>query len=468
MATPIVRFHCPFVGINGCQDRGGLGLTRGSLVTHLRDRHFGRDALDDTKLALSTSSVVYDEAESTFRRMGRWLCGVCYRTHTVRAKCRHEDGSVVAPPDAGDGVVHFVLYDLARPAVPVSSPNGLGAADVVPDPPVRFGVALFDSLLSKRLCTVKSIPPKCRLSFARVLKGALDRVIGQPDDISCWVQLLVLPLCVLRTFSPRSCRERRSSVRRHLQEEGILSALRLWGEPGGTWALVQDALAASPPRSVEVDEDMEERSILQCKRKVSDGHFTAAVRVLSSSGIAPYSDATLEDLTAKHPFVPGPSLSSLPADQPFLVAPVAIVRERIRSFPRGTSCGRDGLRAQHLLDCLSGAAVAVSDELLASITQVVNLFLAGRCPAVLGPYIASAPLTPLVKPGGGIRPIAVGTVWRRLVSKVGASLVGPTLSAYFADLQFGVGVSAGGRRFCMRLIVWSRLGGMRLVFLCCW
>ncbi|GJZ05794.1 hypothetical protein Tco_0539587 [Tanacetum coccineum] len=28
-----------------------------------------------------------------------------------------------------------------------------------------------------------------------------------------------------------------------------------------------------------------------------------------------------------------------------------------------------------------------------------------------------APLTPLVKPGGGIHPIAVGTVWRRLVSK---------------------------------------------------
>ena len=71
----------------------------------------------------------------------------------------------------------------------------------------------------------------------------------------------------------------------------------------------------------------------------------------------------------------------------------------IKSFPRGTSCGRDGLRAQHLLDCLSGAAVAISDELVASITQVVNLFLDGKCPRALGKYIASAPLTPLVKPG---------------------------------------------------------------------
>ncbi|GKG59499.1 hypothetical protein Tco_0605150, partial [Tanacetum coccineum] len=32
------------------------------------------------------------------------------------------------------------------------------------------------------------------------------------------------------------------------------------------------------------------------------------------------------------------------------------------------------------MDCLSGAAMAISDELIASITQVVNLFLDGKCP----------------------------------------------------------------------------------------
>ncbi|KAL9233113.1 hypothetical protein vseg_008148 [Gypsophila vaccaria] len=87
----------------------------------------------------------------------------------------------------------------------------------------------------------------------------------------------------------------------------------------------------------------------------------------------------------------------------------------IRSFPRGTFCGRDGLWAQHLLDCFSGEVVALSDDLIASITCVVNIFLAGRCPQLLSAYIASALLTPLVKPGGGIRPIVVGTIWGRLV-----------------------------------------------------
>ena len=52
------------------------------------------------------------------------------------------------------------------------------------------------------------------------------------------------------------------------------------------------------------------------------------------------------------------------------------------------------------------------------------MLLEGKCPNVLSGYIANAPLTPLVKPGGCIHPIAVGTVWRRLVSKVAALAIG--------------------------------------------
>ncbi|GJZ21849.1 putative reverse transcriptase domain-containing protein [Tanacetum coccineum] len=176
------------------------------------------------------------------------------------------------------------------------------------------------------------------------------------------------------------------------------------------------------------------------------GKYPAIVwlRVLSSSGVAPYNDATLQELKAKHPFMSAPSLRDSHIDHHPLIASQDVVLDRIKSFPRGTSCGRDGLRAQHLMDCLSGAAVAISDELVSSITQVVNLFLEGNCPTVLGGYIASAPLTPLVKPGGGIRPIAVGTIWRRLVSKVSATMIGHSLDGYLDGLQFGVGVPGGG------------------------
>ena len=38
----------------------------------------------------------------------------------------------------------------------------------------------------------------------------------------------------------------------------------------------------------------------------------------------------------------------------------------------------------------------------------------------------------------------MGTVWRRLVSKVSATMIGHSLDGYLNDLQFGVGVSGGG------------------------
>lgn len=126
-----------------------------------------------------------------------------------------------------------------------------------------------------------------------------------------------------------------------------------------------------------------------------------------------------------------------------------MVLNMIRSFPKGTSCGGDGLHAQHFLDALNGSAAAVADDLLASITTIFNLLLAGNSPQPPAPpglvcFFASAPLTPLLKPGGGIRPIVVGTIWRRLVSKVASSIVGKEMSVYFSDFQFGVGVPCGG------------------------
>jgi hypothetical protein len=441
----IKHFHCPFAGLSGCQDGGGNGLTKNSLIVHLRDRHFNVDALPTTKHSLANCLAIFESTEVTLKRIGIWLCGVCFKTHSLRSKCRHGSDCVL-PPDCGNGVVKFVLFDLAKPSVPSSVQHALDKGSTS-EKQIGFDLHLLDALLSKGLHTVKSIPPKCRLGFARVLKGALDKVICTPEDISCWVRLLVMPLCLLKTFCPRSNMECRSAFKRQRQEEYIANAISSWGTPGGGLQLVKEVLAEPSPAWSNIDDDnldVREHNVKQCKRKVCDGHYTAAVRVLSSSGVAPYNDTTLEDLKAKHPFKSAPSFPDTPIDHHSLIAPTAVVLDMIKSFPRGTSCGRDGLRAQHLLDCFSGAVVAISDELIDSITQVVNLFLGGKCPRVLGEFIASAPLTPLIKPGGGIRPIAVGTVWRRLVSKVGASMIGHSIENYLNDLQFGVGIPGGG------------------------
>ncbi|GJZ83759.1 hypothetical protein Tco_0648932 [Tanacetum coccineum] len=137
--------------------------------------------------------------------------------------------------------------------------------------------------------------------------------------------------------------------------------------------------------------------------------LTAAVKVLSSSGVASYCDDTIKTLEAKHPYRTPPSMPSNTFSEPPLVAEIDCVFGCIKSFPKGTSCGRDGLRAQHIFDALYGEGSATAIDILKSIVLVVNLWLAGRCPPILAEFVASAPLRPLLKPDNKIRPIAVGT-----------------------------------------------------------
>nr|GEW92047.1 hypothetical protein [Tanacetum cinerariifolium] len=138
---------------------------------------------------------------------------------------------------------------------------------------------------------------------------------------------------------------------------------------------MRDALVESSLPLSDVDEediDLGERNIKQRKRKICDGHYIASVQVLSSLVVAPYNEATLEDLNTKNPFKPPLSLPHISIDHHLLVASPAEALDRIKSFLRGTSRGRDGL---------------------------------------LGEYIASAPLTLLVNLGGGTRHIVVVWCW---------------------------------------------------------
>nr|GEY10084.1 putative reverse transcriptase domain-containing protein [Tanacetum cinerariifolium] len=321
-------------------DGGGNGLTKTLLITHFRDLHFNGDAQVIIRQSLSTNLAVFEEAEVTFKRMGIWLCGGCFKTHSLRSKCRHGKGSdFVSPPDYVDDVVRFVLYDLTKPYIPSSSEQLDHVDDLVHVQHGGFTLALLDSLFSKGLRTVKSVPPKCRSEFSRVLKESLDNVICRPDDISCWVSLLVLPFCLLKTFCPRSNLECKSVIIRHRQEESIVNAIRSWSLPGRSLQLMGETLAESSPPFFDVDEEginLGERNLKQCKRKICDGHYTAAVRVLSSSGVAPHNDATLEDLKTKHPFKPPPSLPHISIDHHHLVASPTVVLDKIKSFPHGT------------------------------------------------------------------------------------------------------------------------------------
>ena len=81
----------------------------------------------------------------------------------------------------------------------------------------------------------------------------------------------------------------------------------------------------------------------------------------------------------------------------------------------GTSSGPDGWHPDHL------KAVAASTQGLKAITNIINRLMdvstQGDEMAIVRHAMATSKLIPLSKPKGGIRPIAVPSVWMRLVAK---------------------------------------------------
>ncbi|GKB88383.1 hypothetical protein Tco_0960655 [Tanacetum coccineum] len=176
-------------------------------------------------------------------------------------------------------------------------------------------------------------------------------------------------------------------------------SLATWGKDDGITTLVKSILDGSGSVSFGQGggDFLKERTkgnnnnIRQCLRKVADGHFTTAVKVFF-----------LLALEAKHPYKPPTSMPSITFSKPPLVAEIDSIFCCIKSFPKGTSYGIDGLRAQHILDALCREGSATATDLLKVITSVVNLWLARRYPPILAEFVASAPVTPLLKPDNGI------------------------------------------------------------------
>ncbi|GJV33534.1 RNA-directed DNA polymerase [Tanacetum coccineum] len=212
----------------GCHDSGGNRLTKTSLITYLHDRHCNGDAQIITKQSLTTSLAIFEAAEVTFKRMGLWLCGVCFKTHTLRSMYRHGEGSNFVSPPIVVTVRLGLCYMTSLSHKSLFSVLHDHVDELMPDEHVGFTLPILDKLLSKGLRTVKSIPPKCRLGFSRVLKGALDKVICTPDDISF--------LDMIKSF-PRGTSYGRDGLRaQHLMDclSGAVVAISAWNLDDGT------------------------------------------------------------------------------------------------------------------------------------------------------------------------------------------------------------------------------------------
>ena len=116
------------------------------------------------------------------------------------------------------------------------------------------------------------------------------------------------------------------------------------------------------------------------------------------------------------------------------------MEKAILSFPKDSAAGPSSLRPQHMKDAL---VPGLKDEVVAKLQQLIELMARGRAPASIHKWISGGSLVALPKKDGGLRPIAVGETWRRLVSKVLVASCTEDTSAYLQPLQVGVGTRNG-------------------------
>ena len=139
------------------------------------------------------------------------------------------------------------------------------------------------------------------------------------------------------------------------------------------------------------------------------------------------------------------------SDQPFpsLQPPVKVhvdpddVLREVQNFPKGSAAGLSGLRPQHLKDCLLSKSSTSNRRLLLAITEMCNDILAGDCAEEARPILFGARLISLKKKDGGLRPIAIGDVFRRLAAKLAVHKLQPRVSRYLSPSQLGCGVPGG-------------------------
>eukprot|EP00435_Cladocopium_sp_Y103_P009537 s556_g2.t1 len=116
------------------------------------------------------------------------------------------------------------------------------------------------------------------------------------------------------------------------------------------------------------------------------------------------------------------------------------VARALRSFPPDTAPGPSGLRVHHLREaCAAGSTEAFLQQLCG----VVGMMAQGQACASVAPSLAGASLVALPKPNGGVRPIAVGEILRRLTAKCLMEVVRDDARQQFAPVQLGVATPGG-------------------------
>lgn len=292
-----------------------------------------------------------------------------------------------------------------------------------------------DFLQFRKGSVIYRVPKASRIQAATALQCLIAEVCNSNSQES-WKKLFSFPSQCL--FKPKV-------KKRHQQNLSSIINKRIAAYLSLSSDIVNENV--SPSYKSASTESRKHRANL-AQKKIEKGDVKGAVRIISSDEqLSHYSDETLQKLKKKHPLTnPNREYLANPSDGSFQEAiqcDEKQVREAIYSFAPGSASGPDLLEPQHLKDFLSKSCGETANSLLKSLTRLCNLMLSGKVPEEVVPFLYGASLTALSKANSDIRPIAVGTVYRRLSSKIAARFGIIRAKDKLYPHQLGVGIRKG-------------------------
>lgn len=297
------------------------------------------------------------------------------------------------------------------------------------------------SINSILIPTRSFIPPSCIPLVAKCMNFAIDKALTKNDMLS-WSQLFAFPKCCLSTFAAASLKS--ASARENSLTTQIKSKLTIFLDGGwiSLWDTAVKSIQISPEGTTS-----NRNWIKSTVAKAEAGNLSGALRMINSGGVSNLDGGKLDILKSLHPScetMASPKDLPMPANPPIFTITPDIIDKVIKSFPIGTAPGPDGLRVQHLLDVLRMLPANSPNDIRPAITRLINSIMTGRVPSFVPHQLSSSRLIPLNKKDGGIRPVAIGNVWRRLSAKVLNTLLQDKIRDHFKSRpQYGVGSPLG-------------------------
>ena len=289
----------------------------------------------------------------------------------------------------------------------------------------------IETLLKARIPTMRHIPNAIQREASQALAGAIQSYCSQKDTGSLWL-LISFAKLILRPVAGKGKNPGDQTAVILRQRIGRF----LKGDTHGLWndacAQYPDAInggtgpkrqrASHPPPRGEHPCPLTQSQLDRVRQLLADGAAKKALQLLNSSGVHDPTDPTvLQRLEALHP----PPREDIPISLPLRIPPAledaapgfwdTRVSEAITHFPRGSAPGPSGLRPAHLQDAIKRKGASMG--LLAALGTLTRDWIHGALPPTHATALCAANLTPLRKPDGGVRPVAVGETLRRMVGK---------------------------------------------------